>query len=216
MNSKRFYLALIALIASTLLAIVGMAVLGNIVLKKQSTKLIEEKTEYASLEAQEISLNQAKKDIIKYAELNKLTKSIVPQDKDQAKTLREIYKIAADNGVPVKSIVFNNSTLGQKTVAPSASSGSGTTPTQQQTAPPITQAKPVEGITGVYTMEIILSNDSENLVSYNNIIRFLAALESNRRTAHISNIILTPDRKRNNELTYNITLKVYIKPEAKK
>lgn len=213
MNSKRFFYALIALVTLTLMAIIGMAVLGNIVLKKQSVKLIEAKTEYASLEAQEISLNQAKKDVIKYSELNKLTKSIVPQDKDQAKTVREIYKIAANNGVPVKSIVFNSSTLGQTT---SNASGGSTTTKPKQTPPPITQAKPVEGINGVYTIEIVISNDSESLVSYNNIIKFLSSLESNRRTAHISNIILTPDRKNNNNLTYNITLKVYVKPEATK
>ncbi len=215
MTSKRLFFVLIALITTTILAIIGMAVLGNIVLKKQSTKLVEAKVEYASLEAQELAFKQAQKDIVKYADLNTLTKRIVPQDKDQAKTLREIYKIAESNCVPVKTISFSNSTLGQKVVVAPKTEGQST-PTAKPATPPITQVKPVDGITGVYTMEIVLANDADSLVSFDNITKFMSGLEGNRRTAHISNIALTPDRKKNNRLTYNITLRVYIKPEATK
>lgn len=213
MTSKRLFFVLIGLISCTILAIVGMAVLGNIVLKKQSAKLLEAKVEYASLDAQEIAFKQAQKDIVKYSDLNTLTKRIVPQDKDQAKTLREIYKIAESNGVPVKTITFSTSTLGQKAVPAPKTETKSATP---QATTSITQVKPVDGINGVYTMEIILANDADSLVSFDNITKFMTGLESNRRTAHISNITLTPDRKKGNKLTYNITLRVYIKPEATK
>jgi len=145
-----------------------------------------------------------------------MTKSIVPQDKDQAKTLREIYKIAENNGVPVKTITFSTSTLGQKAVPVPKTEDKSATTAPKQTTPPITQVKPVDGISGVYTMEIVLANDSNSLVSFDNITKFMNGLESNRRTAHITNISLTPDRKRGDKLTYNITLRVYVKPEAKK
>lgn len=215
MTSKRLFFLLIGLIGCTIVAIVGMAVLGNIVLKKQSAKLVEAKAEYASLDAQELAFKQAQKDIVKYSELNTLTKRIVPQDKDQAKTLREIYKIAESNGVPVKTITFSTSTLGEKSGTSSKTDPKSATPSAQQSTS-ITQVKPVDGINGVYTMEIILANDADNLVSFDNITKFMTGLESNRRTAHISNITLTPDRKKGNRLTYNITLRVYIKPEATK
>lgn len=210
MTSKRLFFSLVGLICLTVLAIIGMAVMGNIVLKKQSAKLLEAKVEYASLDAQEFAFKQAQKDLVKYAELNKLTKSIVPQDKDQAKTLREIYKIAETNGVPVKKVTFSTSTLGE-----SATTKPKTGAKAIETAP-ITQVKPIDGIAGVYSMEIILANDNDNLVSFDNIIKFMSGLESNRRTAHISNIVMTPNRKKANMLEYDITLKVYIKPEATK
>lgn len=221
MTSKKFFYVLLGLCGLAIISMIGMAVLGNIVLEKQSARLVDAKIAQAVVDEQEKSFNQAKKDLTKYKELNEISKSVVPQDKDQAKTIREIVKLAEESGVNIETFTFSTSTLGQKAPAASSSSGSssggtGDSATKAPAQPPVTQVKPVEGLSGVYSMEIIISSSSKNPSSYYNFLQFLERLEGNRRTAHITNINLVPDKKRPGYLTFTLTLKLYIKPEAKK
>lgn len=218
MTQKRLFIILAILCFVTFIGIGGLYYFGDMMLRKQTKTLLDKKIDIAALEEEEKSLAQAKKDIEKYKNINEISKAIVPQDKDQAKTVRDILSNAAKSQTPVQSIVFNASTLGQKTPTTTGQNGtSGTaTTTPTKTPPPITQVKPVDGIPGVYSMEITLSNTKETATNYASIINFLRNLENSRRTAHIANITLTPDKQNPNIITYAITLKVYIKPETKK
>lgn len=220
MTAKKFFYVLLGLCALAIISMVGMAVLGNIILEKQSKRLLDAKIAQAVVDEQEKSFNQAKKDLTKYKELNEVAKSVVPQDKDQAKTVREIVKLAEESGVNIETFTFNSSTLGQKanTGASSGSSSGGSSGESATKAapPPVTQVKPVEGLSGVYSMEVIISSSSKNPASYYNFLQFLERLEGNRRTAHITNINLVPDKKKPGYLTFTLTLKLYIKPEVKK
>lgn len=212
-SAKKYFYIQTGLLVLLLILIIAATVGGNFLLQKQSKRLYDAKAERKAIESQETALVQAKKDVERYQDLNKIAKSVVPQDKDQAKTVREIVKIAQDNGVPIKSVTFANSTLGD--AAPKAapntnSSESGQAATPKPTAQPsVSQVKPVEGIPGVYTLEIQVASNGE--VSYQNFLKFLEALEKNRRTAHVSAISLDPsdDGKR---LNFNLTLNSYLKP----
>lgn len=209
MRNKRFFFGICALFVLVLMLIGAAAFFGVQQLSKQSSKLQSIKAEEATVEKQKASQTQAKKDIAKYSELNNLTKSIVPQDKDQAKTVREINNIASQSGVSLKSVTFNSSTLGQIKAAPSSGT-SGTSGTKTQATPSITQVKPVDGIPGVYALEIVIANDEDSLITYNQLINFLSKLESNRRTAHVDKISITP--KKGGKLSFSITLNAYVKP----
>src|SRR5687767_8745893 len=113
MNSKRLYFVLLAtLVILGASGITGMWY-GNTLLKQKTQKLTAAKTESIALEHQQQALIQAKKDIEKYTELETITKSIVPQEKDQARTVREIIKLAEESGVRIGAISFPSSTLGQ-------------------------------------------------------------------------------------------------------
>ena len=135
-----------------------------------------------------------------YAELEKIAKSVVPQDKDQAEAVREIVNIAAANGVSLSTISFPASNLG------SLNAQATTTTTS------LSQLQPVKNIPGVYQLQISVVGDPNKPVAYDKFISFLAALERNRRTAQVSTISIQPNLANRNLLTFTLSLNEYIKP----
>ena len=208
MTAKRYFYVMLGLLILLLGLIIAGTVGGNMLLEKQSHKLSALKSENQSIEQQQSALVQAKKDIERYSEVEKIAKSVVPQDKDQARTVREIVKIAQDNGIPIKTISFETSTLGENkptTQAPGGTAVGGAKPVP----PPVSQVKPVQGIPGVYTLEIQVS--SAGKVSYQNFLKFLESLERNRRTAHVTSVDLQPSDD-GRTLDFNLKVTAYVKP----
>ncbi len=203
--------------------IVGAAILGNVVYKKQFAGLSELKARSQVLEQQSISLIKAKQDVEQYSELNDITKQIVPQDKDQARTVREIIKIAQESGVTLSSVSFEPSSLGDSrpSAPPSSedsnsSSDSSSSPQEAANSPSatskaLTQVQPVSGIPGVFSLGITIQTDDNNAVSYEQFLTFLEKLESNRRTAHVGKISIVPESGGAN-VTFSLTLNAFVKP----
>lgn len=205
MTPKRIFYLMIGIVVLLGLGVGGAVYVGNNMLVKQSTKLQDAKLDSQVVQQLQTSLVQAKQAIQKYADLKDAANEIVPQDKDQAETVREIVKIASSSGVQLGSITFPSSTLGQKG---GSATGSGTTKTK---TPAITQVQSVTGINGVFVMPITVDSDSNNKPSYTAFIKFLQNLEQNRRTAQVSSISITPD-KNSSAISFNLVLNVYIKP----
>ncbi|HSX43703.1 MAG TPA: hypothetical protein VLE69_00165 [Candidatus Saccharimonadales bacterium] len=213
MNSKRVFFLMCAVVGILLIATVGIVIAGNQMLHKKASSLTSYKLDNKVLDEQQSSLNQAKKDIEKYSDLEKIAKSVVPQDKDQAEAVREIVKIAADNGIFLSNISFPVSTLGQ--TAPKASSTDQSSSSSSATAskaPPVTQVQAVDGIPGVYTLQITMQQDSNKPVTYDKFISFLTGLEQNRRTSQVTNITVTPNPGDRSKITFGLTVQAYIKP----
>jgi len=200
MNSRRTYIMLIIINCLLVAALLAGTYAANMLLVKQSKKLVDQRLQSATLAAQSTALTKAKQEVAKYSELSNIARSIVPQDKDQAQTVREIVNIAGRHGIKLGSITFPTSTLGQKATPGNVS--------------PLTlsQLLPVIGINGVYSLEIVVQSDPNAPISYNKLLNFLDALEHNRRTALVSDISLTPNDRNNNTLTFNLTLDEYVKP----
>ncbi len=187
--------------------IIVAAYFGSQMLSKQAQKLVSLKLNSKVADTQQTSLLQAKKDIKKYAELGQEAKAIVPQEKDQAATVREIVTIAAANHMKLGAITFPASSLGQSLPVSSAPA----TP-QTPKVPPVTQVQPVAGIDGVYVMPITIQSDSSSPVTYSNLIEFLNGLEHSRRTAQVSSVTITPDRQDQSKLSFSLIVNVYLKP----
>jgi hypothetical protein len=204
MTSKKLFYFLIVLLLLSFGLILGSAYYGSKILLAKSNQLSEVKLENRILQEQQNSLVIAKKDLAQYAELAQVVKSIVPADKDQAKTIREIVRIAQANQININSLAFPSSQLG---------SSKSATKNQQSKNPStsaVTQAKPVPGIEGVYQLE--LSVQTEGYTSYNNFIEFLKDLESNRRTAHVIDIKIQPLDTNPSLLKFEFKANVFIKP----
>lgn len=219
MNSKKVYFGLLGLLAILIISTAAVIVIGNNTIRDNSTKLVELKLEDKVLDKQETALIQANKDVEKYSELESIAKSIVPQDKDQAKSVREIVQIAQENGVKLSSITFPTSSLGTpekkteaKTSEQAASPDSQPSEENKQTTPTVSQVKPVDGIKGVYKLEIKIQSDEESPINYDNLISFLSALENNRRTAQVATIDIQPNSDNPKKLSFSITINVFIKP----
>lgn len=200
MNAKRLYFVLLGCIVLLATGLIGGAYGINTMLAGKSTKLVSLKAQTAALGTQQTELIKAKREVAKYASLEQIAQSIVPQDKNQAETVREIVNIAAANDVGLASITFPASNLGQATASSSSVSK----------AP--SQLAPVQGIPGVYDLEITVTSDSAHPVTFTQFTNFLSSLENNRRTAEVSTVSLNPLATNRNYLTFTLTLDEYLKP----
>ncbi len=213
MTSKRVFYIMIAGLVLLFLAIAGGSYLANGALKTKSDKLVGLKLRNQVLEQEKIGLVKAKGDIRTYESLNTIAKSIVPQDKDQARAVREIIKIAAESGIRPSAITFPVSTLGQKAAGATAATGTSVPSASVGTnAPSLSQLKPVKDIKGVYVLKITITQDAKDAVPYSRFIDFLSRLEQNRRTAQVSNIVLQPTPNDRTQVAFTLTVDEFIKP----
>ncbi len=211
MNSKRLYFLLVASICLLVVGLTGGAYGASQILAGQSKSLIDARSKAAALEQQQTQLSNAKASVTKYQDVSQIARSIVPQDKDQAQAVREIVKIASDNGVKLGAITFPSSTLGG-TGSTSGTTGASGTPAPKGPNPQLSQLIPAPGLSGVYTLKISVQSDSNSPTSYDKFVRFMAALENNRRTALVSAIALQPDAKNPSNVGFTLTIDEYIKP----
>lgn len=215
MNSKRWFFVLLTLVALLVLGLLGGAYGADQLLQKQSKQLVSQRLASATLDDQQQNLTKAKTEIKKYQQLGDLARTIVPQDKDQVQTVREIVNIAAASGISLNAITFPGSTLGGTAGGTATSTAnSGTTAPANSTAgnSALSQLIPAKGIPGVYDLQITIQTDETNTVPYNQFISFLQGLENNRRTALVSSISLSPSSKSSGELSFTLILDEYIKP----
>jgi len=198
MSAKKLYYLLLGAIGLGIVVLVAGTWEANVILQGRSKSLQDAKTNTAVLEAKEQELVQQRGDITKYQDLAIIAKNIVPQDKDQAQTVRELVDIANANGIKLGTITFPSSSLGA-TGAGAAKSG-------------LSQLTPVAGIGGVYSLNITVQSDQTHPVPYAQFLSFLDALEHNRRTALVGAITLQPDTNNPGRLTFTLDLSEYIKP----
>lgn len=198
MNSKRLYFALLGVIGLMILMLIGGAYGVDVLLSGQSKTLVERRLQVSVLGSEQEQLTHAKGDIQKYQDLATIAKSVVPQDKDQVQTVRQIASLASSNGISLLSITFPSSTLGN------VGAGSG--------SPDLSQLLPVKGVTGVYNLQITVVSDTTKPVAYRKFISFLNALEHNRRTAEVTSISIQPNPNDRNTLSFSLVLDEYIKP----
>lgn len=184
-----------------MLGLVGLLTLGLIsgaygvsqIFSTQAVKLADDRLQLSVVSAQQSELAKAKQEIKKYSDLAQVAKSAVPQDKDQTQTVRQIINIANANGINPDSVIFPDSTLGQKG------------------KDKLSQLVPVKDVPGAYILKLTVQAAAPNTVPYAKFISFLAGLEGNRRTALVSKITLTPDATGAN-VSFILILDAYIKP----
>lgn len=206
MNAKKFYYGMIALLCAMIAGAGAMIYFGSSFMQKSSVNLVNAKLESFTTEEKEKSYLQARKDLEKYKDLDELANKILPKNKDQAKAVSELYKIASESGIVIDKIQFPTSTLGQKAAATTTSTAKDTAATA---ASPVTQAKAVEGLTSVLGIDIEVS--SAKGMKYSNMIKFLQKIELNRRSLQVKKISVTPDLS-NNVLDFNVTVTTFVKP----
>jgi hypothetical protein len=133
----------------------------------------------------------------------------------------EINQIASEAGISLQSITFPTSTLGLTTSGLDATSTSSTKAA-------LSQAKPVSGIAGLYSLELTVEPASNtNLplnqqVTYEKMLDFLNRIENNRHTAQIEQVNITPPTNgtstststspTNNAFNFSLVINIFIKP----
>lgn len=202
MTSKKMFYVLFSGVIVLGIVIFGSAYAANAVLVSKAAALGKLKARGQVVDDLQIALIRNKSDIKEYSELNRIAKAIVPQDKDQTQTVREIVKIAEENGITqLTSVTFPASTLGAIGGGTSTSATGG-----------ITQVTPILGMKGVYALPITVTNGQNDQVTYSRFLAFLAGLENNRRTAQVTSVVITPDNINPNLITFSLVVNEYIKP----
>lgn len=220
MSSKRLHTVLIGIVALLFVCLLGGVYGVNKLLTSETDNLVVLKAKSQALTQEQTSLNKAKKDALRYENLNKIAQAVVPQDKNQAEAVREIVNIAADNGITLAAINFPASTLGNLpngTAAPATPASAGAAPAASASAASskganLSQLTALKNIPGVYQLPITINNDSAHPVPYADFINFLSALEHNRRTSQVQTIAIQPAASKPGSITFSLTLNEYIKP----
>lgn len=195
MSAKQLFYILLSLIVLLIAAVPAGVFYGSSLLESTAAKLDTLKLENRTLDAQHASIAHARQDIAKYRELDTIARVIVPQDKDQARTVRQLIEYTKATGITVGSIDFPSSNLGQ---------------TKNASVP--SQATPVPDITGLFQLPITLQSDTRKPISFTQLTNFLKLLENNRRTAQVSRLIITPNDSTGKNLSFEVVLNVYSKP----
>ncbi len=171
-------------------------------LGSQANNLVGLRAQNKALLSEQASLKTDVADVAKYSSLEQIAKSVVPQDKDQAQTVREIVNLANQNNIPLTAINFPLSSLGSLLATPASSSTIS-----------LSQLTPVKNISGVYTLPITVDySPSAAGIPYSEFYNFLTGLENNRRTSQVTALTIQPIPKSNGLITFTLTINEYIKP----
>lgn len=192
MNSKKIYYVILSLCVVLLLGLAGSVYVGLGLLQEKSQELKQAKLEREAIGNQELSLLRAINEIEEFSELEQVARSVIPQEKDQARTVREIISIARQSGVSINSIVFPTSDLGSDDDSV------------------ISQASPVRGLPGLFELQLSVQITEDT--GFNQFISFLEGLEQNRRTSQVKSVSITPDQNARDQVRFSINLAVFLRP----
>lgn len=216
MSSRQIRLALIGALAGLIVLFFALALGGRSLLIGNSQKLVDLKQQSKTADAQLTNLAASKKQVEKYAYFNTVAKTVIPSDKDQAQAVLDINRLADQSGIVIANISFPASTLGSKPATPSKSDAATTS---SQAA--ISQAKPVEGIKGLYSLELIVVPQTgagvpdAKKVTYAKFLDFLDRIERNRRTAQISQVSINPEAGEGGPsqfIDFSLSVNIFMKP----
>jgi hypothetical protein len=211
MNSKRvFFIMLGGIVIIVGLCAAGIYFANKMILDEGKT-LKEYKLQDSVTKNQTTILQQAIKDIKEYEELEKIAKAVVPQEKDQARTVLELVNLAQESQVSIVSVTFPESELGN--INKNIKSTDNDDKAAKNTSTGNTsQLTPLKNLKGVYTMEIKVESDTKQPVSFDKLISYLQKLEKNRRTAQVTSIDIIPEDNDRSLITFTLTLNSFVKP----
>jgi hypothetical protein len=214
MTPKLYRYLLMGLLALIAIIFVGVTFVGMGKLSHRSQELVDAKLKSKTLDAQLTALEAAKKQIDKYGYFNDVARTVIPNDKDQAQAVLDITQQAGKAGFSIASITFPTSTLGGKTTSTSATNGSSVLNA-------VSQAIPVEGISGLYSLQLTVvpltgpTVPASEKVTYPKLIDFLKRIERDRRTAQIAQITIQPQSDSDGptgEINFSLVINVFIRP----
>lgn len=198
MTPRKLYYALLACLILAGIGLLATGYIADSLLTKKAMTLKQLKAEVENQSTLQSELSKNKRQLREYSALNQIAKTIVPQEKDQAVTIREISRMASESGIPkLSSITFPASTLGGATGVASANN--------------ISQLTPVKGLASVYSLPVTVTLSSTNSVSYSQFMVFLDKLEQNRRTAQVTSVNITPLASDPSRISFNLVINKYVK-----
>jgi len=193
-------------------AFIAAAFIGLSFLSSKSQALVDLKLQSRTADDQLSSLATAKKQLQKYSYFNNVAATVIPNDKDQAQAVLDIFQMANDSGIALQNIEFPSSSLGAKsgTASPASPTGGSN----------LSQAKRVTGIAGLYSLQLTITPQtpqqgaqvsSSSATTYPKFLDFLSRIERDRRTAQITQVNIEPQAG-GPYLNFTLVINIFIKP----
>jgi hypothetical protein len=194
-----------AVLLISIAAFVLTIIKSNDSMKQKSVTLVSSQEDLSVEQERSLVIADMRKKLEAFSELKSTVASVLPKGKNQAQIIAEINQIAADSNLAIDTLGFPDSSI-------NASSGSGSP----------TQTKPVEGLSGVFEMQISLGGikstdpkaSTKSGIEYSQVLSFIKGFEKNRRSTQIRSISLSPqlDSETNTyRYSLQINISVYIK-----
>jgi hypothetical protein len=222
MSTQKFRLVLLAIFGACVLVFIGLCVMGLSALGNESKMVVDLKLKNQTADAQLTNLAVSKQEVEKYSYFKTVASTVIPNDKNQAEAVLEIFRLASQSGINIQSITFPNSSLGLTTGGAAASSSSVSTPAAAATPSTqkiISQSTPVTGIPGLYSVQLIITPvtgsqlAADQQVTYPKMLDFLSRIENNRRTAQITQVNIQPlAATGSSQINFSLTVNIFIKP----
>ena len=171
MNAKRNFFLLIGAIGLGILISALAFYWLNGRLNERATVLSKLK---ADIDAVDVRIAEAQSTLAQFEDLkfiDAIASDVLPPNKVQSDLVQELYQLSRQAGVTVRSISFE------------ATGGT------QVNNPSLSQTKPLDGVSGVFTLPTHISYESG---TYNQFLKFLSNLEINRRKLQISRLNVSP------------------------
>lgn len=183
-SAKKAYYGLIGLLIIVIAGIGAVLYFSRVFLKANSDKLVAAKLELYKIDETESAYRKNQALLTANQDTADILASVIPNEKDQAKAVREITQIAADNGLSVKAIRFPGSDL---VITNKSTTAEQKTATSQS----VSQAKVVPGLTNVLGIVVEIELNSANAnqtISTDQVLGFLQKVENNRRNIRVTSI----------------------------
>lgn len=217
-TSKRLNLIMLGLLGFCVLVFIAIYSIGLSNLGNKSQQVVGLKLQSRVTDDRLSSLAQAKKEVEKYSYFKAVAKTVIPSDKDQAQAVLDIFQLASQSGIAIANITFPASNLGTSSIAPTATGASALSASSKSL---LSQAKAVEGINGLYSVELTITPATgkdvpvDSQATYPKLLDFLDRVERNRRTAQVSQISVQPiavNGAPTNFINFSLVINIFIKP----
>ncbi len=164
---------------------------GDSVLNMRADEISQLKADQEDLDVRIENAKNLRDQLSEFDDISSLTKEVLPDTKTQENIVGELISIAANRGISLESINFVG--------------GAGESNNVE-----LSQAEAVEGIPGVFSIQISTSLST----SYANILNILEDIEGNKRRFEVTDISISPTASEDGITNFSASLQIvtYIKP----
>jgi hypothetical protein len=217
MTPQRFRLVLLGILGLLIIGFLLIFLAGLNLLKTESQNMVELKLKNKTADAQLTNLAASKKDIEKYSYFKDIAHTVIPNDKDQAQAVLDIFQLAQQSGIAIQSITFPSSNLGLRTPSTSGTASAADATASAAASKAISQATPVQGVPGLYAVQLTVTpangpnTPPAQQATYPKMLDFLSRIENNRRTAQITQVNIQ-NGNGTQQLSFSLVINIFIKP----
>jgi Tfp pilus assembly protein PilO len=186
MGPKKAFFLIVGIVALTIVSGGAVYYMADMYLSKKAQEISVLKADLEIVELKITSARQAQDDLQRLRFIEDITEAVLPPDKIQADLVGELIAFADKANVRLDAISFK--------------------PTDANATVPISQTEPLPDVPGVNALPVDLTVNG----SYDNLLRFLTNIETNRRKMQVETLSMSPDEEEGT-VSGSMKINVYVR-----